>query len=589
MPLLSFRTKLLASYLGLVATVELITILVLNQSLAADLVAHLDERLEQQAYGCASWVSLRHEQHGENAADPSTDRQAIRLAGVVHAWVTIIDEHGNLVGDSERAKRPHPASGLHIESDPEVLGARHGEVGRATRVAEGHEGLMHFVAVRAESGEVVRLGIPIAGVQATIRAMRNRLVVASMLAFVVALGLGLLAARIVVEPLRAMTSTASRMAQGDYDIAVPPSAADEFGVLARALASLASQLKAHIGDLVYERDRLSAILTGMVEGVLVIASDGRIAIANPSAATILRAQGALERMPIAEAIKDERLRRVLEHADVAPRTLELEGEGSERSLLINVRPLASSAGGGVVAVLHDVTQLRRLENVRKEFVANMSHELRTPVAAIQGYAETLLRSATPLDEKTRGEFLDVIHRHARRIGRLVEDLLSLSAIEATPPEKVVREPVSIRDLAVNVAETARDRLAARKVDLAIELDAPLVAIGDPDGIERVLDNLVDNAIKYGREAGRIRIRGVRNGDRVLLTVEDDGPGIAEEHLPHLFERFYRVDRSRSRAFGGAGLGLAIVKRLLESMGGTIRVESALGQGTRFTIDLVAGA
>jgi two-component system phosphate regulon sensor histidine kinase PhoR len=573
---LGFRTKLLASYLALVAAVELIALLVLNQSLAADLVAHLDERLEQQARGCAAWVSLRHEQHGENAADPSTDRQAIRLAGVVHAHVTIMDEKGRILGDSARPMKTGDPPREGEGEEPEVLSAKSGAVGRATRWSEDGEGV-HFVAVRAESGEVVRLGVPMAGVAATIRAMRNRLIVASVLAFIVALVLGLLFARVVVEPLSAMTKAASRMAQGDYEVAPPAGAADEFGALARALASLAAQLKARIGDLVYERDRLSAILAGMVEGVLVIGADGRVVLSNPSAERILGANGSLEKK-VKELLGDR--------IDEA-RTLELDGEpDDERSLIINTRPLASSAGGGMVAVIHDVTQLRRLENVRKDFVANVSHELRTPVAAIQGYAETLLKSGSPLDDKTRTEFLEVIHRHARRIGRLVEDLLRLSAIEATPPEKVVREPVSLRNVAANVAETARDRLAVRKLKLDIDLPE-LLAIGDPDGIEQVLDNLVDNAIKYGRDEGRIRIWGERRGDRMVVFVEDDGPGIAPEHLPRLFERFYRVDRSRSRANGGAGLGLAIVKRLVESMGGSINVESTTSRGSRFTVELPA--
>lgn len=595
----SFRTKLLASYVALVAAVELITILVLNQSLGADLVQRLDERLEEQAIGAAAWVSARHEQHGERSIEGSSDRQATRLAGVVHAWVTIIDEHGVVAGDSER-RRPGPIGGpgavgmepeLGAGDAPEVLAARGGKVGRATRRPKGHGEEMHFVAVPAESGEVVRLGVPLAEIETTIRSMRNRLLAASALAFVGALGLGFLAARLIVRPLRAMTTSASRIAQGDYEIEVPRSAEDEFGTLARSLASLAAQLKARIGELTDERDRLSAILAGMVEGVVVLGSDRAVLVANPSAVEILGAgQGGLVGRTVAEAFRDPTLRGILEEAGAQRLLREVEVEvaepgGDRRALIINVQPLSSLAGGGVVAVLHDVTQLRRLQGMRREFVANVSHELRTPVAAIQGYAETLLQTGDPIDEPTRKEFLEVIHRHARRIGRLVEDLLRLSDIEARAPGNVTREAVRIDDLAANVCETVRNRLAERKIMISVDVTEDAVAFGDPDGLEQVLDNLVDNAIKYGRPSGRVAITGRRQAERILITIEDDGPGIAPEHLPRIFERFYRVDAGRSRAHGGTGLGLAIVRRLLESMGGSIVAESVVGKGSRFLVQL----
>jgi two-component system, OmpR family, phosphate regulon sensor histidine kinase PhoR len=586
---LAFRTKLLASYLFVVATVELIAIAILNQSLGDDLSKRLDLRLEQQAYGAARWVAARHEQHGALAEEASSDRQAIRLAGVVSAWVTIIDERGVVIGNSERTLSARHPEVNGEASMPEVVEARQDHVGHATRRSPIFEDDMHYVAVLAESGEVVRLAVPLEEIRSTIRAMRDRLIAASALAFLVALFVGLIAVRLIVRPLQAMKTTASRMAAGDYDIEVPESSPDEFGVLARSLEHLAKELKSRIGELVGERDRLSAILSGMVEGVLVVGSDRRVVIANPSAAQILGAAPPLEERSVEEVIRDPRLRDLLVDVGGEGRltTVELEGrEGAGRSLLINVQPLGSV---GLVAVLHDVTQLRKLEEMRRDFVANISHELRTPVAAIQGYAETILRSGEALDDKTKGEFLDIIHRHARRIGRLVADLLRLADIEARPPEKLVRRPIAIAHVAANVLETARERLKSRAMSLEIDASSELVAFGDPDGIEQVLDNLVDNAIKYGRAGGKIRLGAKRSGDRVIVEVADDGPGIAREHLPRIFERFYRADAGRSREVGGAGLGLAIVKRLVESMGGMIAVESEIDRGTTFTIDLASMA
>jgi two-component system phosphate regulon sensor histidine kinase PhoR len=222
--------------------------------------------------------------------------------------------------------------------------------------------------------------------------------------------------------------------------------------------------------------------------------------------------------------------------------------------------------------------------VGRDFVADASHELRTPVTAIQGYAETLLH--TPVDEATRQEFLEIIHRHARRIGALVEDLLALSELEARPAEQAVRERVEIAAIAAHVRATLRDRAAERGTHVQVDVDERTVARGDPAGVEQVIENLVENAIKYGRDdGGAVRIVGRREGDHATLQVVDDGPGVAPQHLPLLFERFYRVAAGRER--GGTGLGLAIAKHLVESMGGSIDVKSQVGRGTVFRVTLPA--
>jgi two-component system phosphate regulon sensor histidine kinase PhoR len=580
---LTFRTKLLASYLLLVAAVELIAVFILSRSLEAELVRSLDARLEQQAYGAARWVEARHEQHGALSDKTSSDRQAIRLGAVVSAWVTIIDDRGIVIGNSERLLSSQHPDAKGEASMPEVSEAKLDHVGRASRYSAIFGEDLRYVAVLAESGEVVRLAVPLKEIQSTINAMRTRLLAAAGLAAAVALFIGLFAARLVARPLLEMKTTASRIAAGDYDIDVPVSSPDEFGVLARSLAQLARELKSRIGDLVRERDRLSAILSGMVEGVLVVGSDKRVLIANPSAARILGAPPPLEGKVIGEVVADEQLRDLIAAGVEREAAVDL----GDRALLVNVRSLGSV---GLVAVIHDVTQIRRLEDMRRDFVANVSHELRTPVTAIQGYAETLLRGGGgALDEKTKGEFLEIIHRHAGRIGRLVTDLLRLSEIEARAPEQRAQEILRLSDVTANVAETARDRLKQKAMTLEIEAGADLAALGDPVELEQVLDNLVDNAIKYGKAEGRVRIACTKNGTRTRIRVSDDGPGIAPDHLPRIFERFYRVDAGRSRAVGGAGLGLAIVKRLVESMGGTIEVESELGKGTVFTIELTLPA
>jgi two-component system phosphate regulon sensor histidine kinase PhoR len=257
---------------------------------------------------------------------------------------------------------------------------------------------------------------------------------------------------------------------------------------------------------------------------------------------------------------------------------------------LTARPISAGAGGGAVVVLHDVTRLRRLETTRRDFVANVSHELRTPVASIQGYAEALLDGA--LDDPTNAKkFLDVIHRNATRLGRLVQDLLTLAQLEAQGPSPARGEEVNLADIATHVGETMRDRAAASGTTLTMKVADDLVCLGDPDWIEQILLNLVDNAIKYGAppggRGGRVTVTAERSGRHIELAVEDDGPGIESRHLPRIFERFYRVDSARSGADGSTGLGLAIVQHLVTRMGGTVSVDSEIGRGSRFSVRLRA--
>jgi two-component system, OmpR family, phosphate regulon sensor histidine kinase PhoR len=565
---LTFRAKLLGSHVALVTAVLLLLVFELDRTLGGDLVRQLDDRLEQQALGAAQWVS-------EGRRHP--DKLAGRLGLIVHAQVTIFDRDGAVIGDSDVIDLASAPAG---QTDPVFQSAHGGQIGRATRTVAGVA--TRFVAVPAADGMVLRLGTPLSDIDATLGSLRSRLSFAFALGIGAALGLGWLASRLASRPLRAMTESAGRIARGDYDI-VPSKSPDEFGLLSRTLASLAAQLSAQLGELTAERDRLSAILAGMAEGVVVLDRDRVVVLANPAAETIL-APG-LTGKALDRAVSDPGLRALIERAAHSAETSEVEVQSGSRALTVYVRPLAA-AGGGMVAVLRDLTHLRRLLVVRRDFVANVSHELRTPVASIQGYAETLLRS--PRDEATRQEFLEIIHRNANRLGALVAGLLALSDLEARPPEQLVREPVPASAMAEQVRATLRERALALEASVDVDVAADAVVLGDPLGVEQILENLVDNAMKYGRERGTtVRVTGRHHDDRVTLEVHDDGPGIAAEHLPRLFERFYRVDPGRSRERGGAGLGLAIVKHLVEAMGGSIDVTSAPGAGTTFRVDLPA--
>jgi two-component system phosphate regulon sensor histidine kinase PhoR len=465
---LSFRSKLLASHVALVLVVGGIALFTLDRWLTSDLVRQLDQRLEEQGKGAIEWAEggKRH-----------PDRITTRIAHIVDAEVTLFDKDGSVLG----ASTPEARS----DDGPEIAPALAGSVGKAARRRNGQE--LHYVAVPGAEGTVLRLAQPLSEINETVGAMRRRLLFASTLAVLAAIVLGILASRVASRPLQDMTVTATRLAHGEFDAPIPEGDSDEFGVLWRALKSLASQLKERIGDLVEEGNRLQRLMT-----------------------------------------------------------------------------------------------------VRRDFVANVSHELRTPVTSIQGYAETLLRK--DLEAETRSQFLEVIHRQAQRIGALVEQLLALSELEARGREDLAREPVNILSVARHVAETVGGHAESRRVTVDVDVAAELDVLADPEGVERALLNLVDNAVKYGKEAGRVVVsaRAAVEGDgrgSVAIVVADDGEGIDAEHLPRLFERFYRIDRGRSRQHGGAGLGLAIVKHLVESMDGAIHVESELGKGARFVVTL----
>jgi two-component system, OmpR family, phosphate regulon sensor histidine kinase PhoR len=576
---LSFRTKLLASHVGLVIAVMVIALFALNQTLVADLRRQLDQRLLEQAKGAAIWV-------GEGRRHP--DKLAERLALIVKADVTIFSHSGEVLGDSsahtanDGASEPPAVLSATPENDAhaaEVVAAMGGGMGRASRtISSGEE--MRYVAVPAADGLVLRLGFPLAEIHATVLAMQRRLLFASALAIVLALGLGFLASQFAARPLLAMTGAARRIAQGDYDVDLRSTSPDEFGLLSRTLATLASELKARIGDLVAERDRLTAILAGMAEGVVVVGATRQIVMANPAASEILGA--VLVGSTLDAAVTDPALHRFMVGGGSASDVHDSEVEtAAGRSIAIYVRPLAASNGS--VMVLRDMTRMRRLLTMRRDFVANVSHELRTPVTSIQGYAETLLEQ--PADATTHRQFLEIIHRQAQRIGALVADLLTLSELETRPSEELVREPVHLASLSAHVVETLRGRALQKEAHVKVEVGDEVRALGDPTGLEQVIQNLVDNALKYGRSGGEVGLRGVVGGGRVVLTVSDNGPGIAREHLPRLFERFYRVDAGRSRDQGGTGLGLAIVKHLVESMGGAIHVSSDAGHGTTFRVEL----
>jgi two-component system phosphate regulon sensor histidine kinase PhoR len=384
-----------------------------------------------------------------------------------------------------------------------------------------------------------------------------------------------------------LTQAARRMSEGDLAVRTRMGGHDELGELGDALDSLAGSLAATLGQLRAERDLQARILEAMQEGVVVVDRNGRIVLVNPALRSMLlvgaEAVGKLLVEAVRHAQLEDLVREARATASSTPVEIELPGL-KPRRLLVHASPLAGD-DEGVLFVFVDVTEVRRLESLRRDFVANASHELRTPIAAVRSATETLRWSALE-DPGAAIRFVDIIERNAQRLQSLVEDMLELSKLEANEL-KLKRERVELGSVVPIVLALFRERAEKKRVRVVADLPREASAVeGDPRALEHVLSNLVDNAIKYCPPGTQVRVSAGRlDEERIKLVVSDTGPGIPGEHLPRLFERFYRVDAGRSRDLGGTGLGLSIVKHMVEAMRGKVWVESEVGKGSTFTVSL----
>ena len=366
-----------------------------------------------------------------------------------------------------------------------------------------------------------------------------------------------------------------------------PSGDDDLGLLARSLQRTAPRIRELVESLKLEGARREAILVSMVEGVLAVDKDLRVTFCNHSFARALGARiPVIPGIPLAELVRDPGLREimttVLATGERVERRLTLPA-ASAHSFEVLAGPMGGPPSGGALAILHDVTELERLERVRKDFVANVSHELRTPLTAIRGYSETLLDGGLE-DLQNNRRFVEIILSQATRLSNIAADLLSLSELESSGAT-ATPHPVSIRAALESALRTVESAARLQGVQLLCEKLEDVRVIGHELRLEQIFVNLLDNAVKFNRPGGEVQIEMRSKNGTINILIGDTGIGIPSEDLPRVFERFYRVDKARSRAMGGTGLGLSIVKHAVEQMGGTIRVQSRLGEGSEFTIEL----
>ena len=524
------------------------------------------------------------------------------------ARVSVIGSDGAVIVDSAE----EPPSSENSADLPEVRGAfANGEAESVRRSPELNRDLAYrAVRYQPPSGPavVLRMAVPVGEVRGAIAVVRSRLVVVSLIILLLGGAVSLMLSRGFSMRVERLKDFAGRVAAGDFRPLELEDTEDELTDLVRALNETAAQLAESIRTLTDERNRSSAILRSMAEGVAVIDARERVVFCNQAFAQILSVDATeSENRPLLEVVRQADLvalaRRALQSGEHVQGDLVL-GTVSPQNFGVTAAPITAldtlangressssspSTGNGAprqpvqqgaVIVLHDISELRRLERVRQDFVANVSHEFKTPLTAIQGFAETLLTGALE-DEKNNRRFLEIIRDHAVRLGRLTDDLLKLARIEAGKLELEFQR-VAIADIIESCATTTLMRASRRNLLLDVSFPPTLPAVrGDSSLLREVLQNLLDNAVQYTQPGGKITLTASTRDSEAVVTVADTGIGIPQAEKERIFERFYRVDAARSREVGGTGLGLSIAKHIVEAHGGRIWVDSSVGQGSQF--------
>jgi len=527
----------------------------------------------------------------------------------LHAWtewmgrsgarVTVIDSSGRVLDDSQH----DPETMENHANRPEIQQAFTAGSGQSVRHSATLGRDLVYRALRYDppgsSPVVIRMALPLALVEESVSELRNRIYLASLVVLLLGGMFSLVYFRLFAARIERLKDFSRRVARGDFHAMSDDGPRDELAELADSLNETAAWMDRTIQSLGGERNRSGAILRSMVEGVAVIDSQEKVVFCNRAFSEIWNLDSAaMEGRPVIEAVRNSDLVGLIRSALRGEEGLRSEitmGIVQQRHFSVTATPvialegaLAGDRPSGAVLVLHDVSELRRLERVRHDFVANVSHEFKTPLTAIQGFAETLLAGALE-DPQNNRRFLEIIRDHAARLAALTNDLLKLARIEAGKLE-IQFGPVQLGEVIERCVETSQIKATRKRIQLATDVppNLPLV-YGDAGLLRDVVQNLVDNAVQYTPEAGRVRISVRADKQEAIVSVEDTGIGIPLADQERIFERFYRVDAARSREAGGTGLGLSIAKHIVEAHGGRLWVESEVGHGSKFSFALSLAA
>ena len=580
---LGVRGRLFGVSLLIIAIVGVGSLAYLEPALAKWLRGRIQDNLVDLAQTARERVAATADLERPGVADALADQ----LGAAARARVTLMAADGRVLGDSAVAAAD--VGGMESHADrPEVRTASTGAVGVATRFSRTLGEEMLYVAIPWRPGHhhgVIRLAVPLSEVSDSVRRLRIVLLVGALVGLGLAVFMSALASTLASRSLRALVETARAVAAGDGVRRIRHPASDELGRLAGSFNRVASELDATVAELGAERDRLQAILDSVGDALVALDAEHRVTRVNRAALTML----GLERPPVgrllAEVVRVPALTELVgaRGQDGAEAEIELL-RGVPRTVLARAAPIGDS--GGSVLVLRDVSERRRLERVRRDFVANVSHELRTPVSVIRATAEALADGAAA-DPERGPAFLAAILRASDRLARLTSDLLDLARIESGGRTLAMAQ-LAVRPIVDRVLEDLRPLADERGVSVTDAVPGEAQVLADSAALEQVLANLLENAVKYTPEGGHVSVRWCAHPDGERIEVVDDGPGVSPKYRERIFERFYRVDKGRSRDQGGTGLGLSIVRNLVETMGGRAGYEPAPGGGSLFWVRLASG-
>ena len=522
---------------------------------------------------------------------PSLDALSKELGKSASMRVTLIDPSGQILGDSHE----DPARMDNHAGRPEIKEALSGKTGLSIRYSYTLKEKLIYLAIPVfQNGKiigVVRTSIPITFVDNVLRSMEIKIGWAGLAVALLAAFISLVVSRRISRPLESMKRAADEFAQGDLTRKISATGSFEIAGLAEALNQMAQQLDERIRSLTEERNEREAILFSMIEGVFAVDAAERFISMNQAAAELIGVDPKKsKRKHIQEVVRNSALHNFVKEAlnskNVVETTFIMKGN-PERNLQARGTVLkdASNNSIGAVIVLNDVTRLLRLENMRRDFVANVSHEIKTPITSIKGFVETLLEGAINHPEEA-SHFLEIIARQVDRLNALIDDLLSLSRLEHDSDSLMITmEDAGLKGVLQSSIQACQDQATKQNATIELICDENLRAKFNPQLLEQAVINLVDNAIKYSGPEKRVEVLAEQESDEIIIQIRDWGCGIGQAHLPRLFERFYRVDKARSRDLGGTGLGLAIVKHIAQIHKGFVRADSVLGKGSTFSIHL----
>ncbi len=506
--------------------------------------------------------------------------------------ITVILASGIVIGDSEE----DPEKMDRHTDRPEVAQAFLGETGISTRYSLTLNQNMVYVAIplktKTSIAGVLRISTPLTSIDETVGVIQTKILISGILISILATVICLIVSRRITRPIEEIKQHAECFARGDFECKLPSFESEEIGSLSATMNQMATELSERIQTITLQRNELKVVFSSMVEGVLAVDADEHIINMNEAASRFFQCDPTTTQgKSVQEVIRNVELQKFVKEVLAGHKLIEQDinfHDHPERILNGHGTPLYNTdgrKGNGALIVLNDVTRLRQLETMRRDFVANVSHEIKTPITAIKGFVQTLNDGAAD-EPENRKRFLEIIEKHVDRLSKIIDDLLSLSRVEEdTNSGEIVLMPGMIRDVLSTAVQLCETKAVAKNITLELNCDSGLEADINPLLLEQAVVNLLDNAIKYSDEEGAVRLLAKTQREEIVIEVQDDGCGIEKKHLDRLFERFYRVDKARSRRLGGTGLGLAIVKHIAQAHQGYVSVNSTPFEGSTFGLHL----